>query len=451
MGKANRARRAAKKRSEQRRAPHGSWEPRSEGRAAGPSDADMRFLMVRAARALAASDATNPADDALQGLHAAAAHLGAAGRALVVDQIFCACLDSIWEGGWQPSEVLRAVGRRLGGLHGDLLCTAVAAQHATHETDPPSVWLGQIEELGAMTPWWGSGTDWLGPWTLRSGLTWMDALETAVETLSVLLDLPKTHRIAPPPSDWSTWNKNDASSHLRVDVGVLEKVRALLAKAESTNFQHEADALTAKAQELMARHAIDEAIAGADRDCVREVPGARRLPVDDPYANAKSSLLGVVADANQVRAIWDQDYALMTLIGFETDLEAVEILYTSLFMQASRSVLANGQVRDSRGRSRTRSFRQSFYVAFAERIHERLTVAANCAREGAERELGRNLLPVLAHRRQEVDDLTDQMFPHLTVRRGSAVTNAEGWRAGRVAAEMATLGPLRRRLEGKAG
>ncbi len=451
MGKANRARRAAKKRKEQRRGPHGSGEPQSAWRAGGPSDGDMRFLLVGAARALDGSGAKDCAGDVLDAVHAAAARLGTAGTALAVDEIFCACLDGIWEGGWQPSELVRVVRRRLGALHADLSCTAVAAQHSTYETQAPSMWLGQIEELGAISPWWGSGRDWLGPWTLRHGLTRTDALETAVETLGVLLSLPKTQRIATPPSGWSTCDKSAASHHQRVDGRVLEKVRALLAKAESTNFQHEADALTAKAQELMARHAIDEAIARADGEGVREVPGARRLPVDDPYANAKSSLLAVVAHANEVRAVWDEEYALMTLIGFESDFEAVEILYTSLFMQASRSVLAKGQVRDGRGRSRTRSFRQSFYVAFAERIHERLTVAANRAREGAERELRRDLLPVLVHRRQEVDDLTDRMFPRLTRSKGSVVSNPEGWRAGRVAAEMATLGPVRKRLEDMAG
>ena len=37
---------------------------------------------------------------------------------------------------------------------------------------------------------------------------------------------------------------------------MLERVRALLAKAESTTFPEEADALTAKAQQLMTRHAL---------------------------------------------------------------------------------------------------------------------------------------------------------------------------------------------------
>ena len=97
----------------------------------------------------------------------------------------------------------------------------------------------------------------------------------------------------------------------------------------------------------------------------RVAPGARRLAVDDPYTSAKSSLLAVVASANGVRAVWDEAFAQMTLIGFRSDLEVVEMLYTSLLMQASRAMLGAGRIIDERGRSRTRSFRQSFYVAFS--------------------------------------------------------------------------------------
>jgi hypothetical protein len=42
-----------------------------------------------------------------------------------------------------------------------------------------------------------------------------------------------------------------------LDQRMLDRVRALLAKAESTDFPQEADAFTARAQELMARHRID--------------------------------------------------------------------------------------------------------------------------------------------------------------------------------------------------
>ena len=82
---------------------------------------------------------------------------------------------------------------------------------------------------------------------------------------------------------------------------MLAKIRALLAKAESTRFEAESDALTAKAQELMARHAIDDAVARSARSS-EERPVARRIAVDQPYAVAKSHLLHVVATANGVRS-----------------------------------------------------------------------------------------------------------------------------------------------------
>ena len=81
--------------------------------------------------------------------------------------------------------------------------------------------------------------------------------------------------------------------------GVLDKVRALLAKAESTTFDAEAEAFTAKAQELMARHRIDRAMFEAREHRRRpEEPVSRRFGVGDPYADAKAMLLANVADAN---------------------------------------------------------------------------------------------------------------------------------------------------------
>ena len=84
-------------------------------------------------------------------------------------------------------------------------------------------------------------------------------------------------------------------------------------------------------------------------------------------------------------------------------------------------------------------FRQSFVLAFGQRIHERLVMAAHQARETAERDLGRSLLPILAGRSEDVDEFTARLFPHLTKAKGSSVTNRDGWLAGRAAAEMATL------------
>lgn len=43
-------------------------------------------------------------------------------------------------------------------------------------------------------------------------------------------------------------------------------MRGLLAKAEATEFEQEAEALTAKAQQLIARHAVDGALLHAGSD-----------------------------------------------------------------------------------------------------------------------------------------------------------------------------------------
>ncbi|MGH9121855.1 MAG: DUF2786 domain-containing protein, partial [Acidimicrobiales bacterium] len=216
------------------------------------------------------------------------------------------------------------------------------------------------------------------------------------------------------------------------------------AKAESTTFEPEAEALTAKAQVLMARHAINDAVlrgAGGGGQ-----PVTRRLPVDDPYADPKSSLLSAIARANGARTVWYPQYALMAVIGYPGDLDGIEALFTSLLVQAGRTLVAKGPVVDEFGRSQTRSFRQSFLASYANRIGERLEEAAAEARREAEEEMSANLLPVLASRDREVDEAVAKAFPHLRRHRPHMATNSAGWRAGRIAAETATLGPDQARL-----
>ena len=104
---------------------------------------------------------------------------------------------------------------------------------------------------------------------------------------------------------------------------MLDRVRALLAKAESSQFPQEAEAFTAKAQELMARHSIDAALlAGAGSG--GDVPEGVRLGTDKPYDEAKALLIQQVAEANRCRSVWSDDLGFATVLGFPADLEAVE-------------------------------------------------------------------------------------------------------------------------------
>ena len=450
MGKRNRERREAKKRQKDSRRTRSrvggtsDWE--SAGVEGSPSRGrpDLRSILLTYGRAFGVGEAT----ELLSGLESALLHeasiVGRAAAALVYGTVVDECLSEVWEGGWQPGEVSRVVRRKLTVRHADLLTAAFAA-FEWPKAQMPLRWATQLNELGAADGVPRSGRTWLTSWANAAGLDWSEALITGAQVLGVVAVLHRLEPLVPRPSQWSE-RVGVAGPNGLVDESVLAKVRALLAKAESTTFEEEANALTAKAQELISRHAIDDALAQGTGHQPREAPGARRIWVDDPYASAKGQLLAVVGASNRARVIWDATYGYMSVVGFESDLEAVEILFTSLLVQASHAMLARGKVLDERGRSRTRSFRQSFYLAFASRIHERLSVASREAATQASADLGREVLPVLAGRQDDVDAAMKRMFPSVRTMAGPAASNAEGWKAGRVAAEMAALGPKHEEL-----
>ncbi|MGV9809092.1 DUF2786 domain-containing protein, partial [Micromonospora chersina] len=227
---------------------------------------------------------------------------------------------------------------------------------------------------------------------------------------------------------------------------MLDRVRALLAKAESTTFPAEAEALTGKAQELMARHSIDAALldAAAERP---DRPGGVRLGTDAPYAAAKALLIQEVAAANRCESIWSDDLGFATVLGFPADLAAVELLHTSLLVQATAAMLrGRGERRAGSGR-RTKGYDESFLNAFALRIGERLRAATATA---AEERADDRLLPVLAARSDAVKERVDQLFPGVT-RHRLQVRDAEGWTSGTTAADRASLdagAPTRRPVRG---
>ncbi|MDQ3979233.1 MAG: DUF2786 domain-containing protein [Actinomycetota bacterium] len=326
-------------------------------------------------------------------------------------------LDRAWASGWQPADVVRALRRNLSGAHAatlvPLLVTSAANQRemATDER-----WAAQVEDIRGES---GSGA------AQDEAELWL-----AVEALSLLLHLPPLPGLS-----------SGSGSHFRADgrAGVvLARVRALLAKAESTTFPEEAEALTAKAQELMTRHSVDQAMLEANgHGRSTEVVGWR-IGIDDPYATAKSVLLNHIAGASGCRAVWSKNMGFSTVFGAPDDLEMVELLFTSLLVQATDAMTRTGRVSDSSGRSRTRSFRQSFLLAYAARIGERLseTSARVVAEESARH--GNHLLPALARRDQAVDEAVRAAFPDLG-RHAAAISNYSGWVAGRAAAEVASL------------
>ncbi|MCT9082254.1 DUF2786 domain-containing protein [Streptomyces fulvoviolaceus] len=313
-----------------------------------------------------------------------------------------------WRRGWQPADVVRHVRRELDDVHVRLVATLIRAQ-APNDRPRGRRWtaqLAQLDELTADTP--------------RPDRF---AHATAVlELYRLLLRLPALDPLEEPAEP-----RQGSAAGSRM----LTRIRALLAKAEATGFPEEAEALTAKAQELMARHSVDEALLDA-RAPSHDTPGACRIGVEPPYEQAKAVLLDAVATANHCRAVWNEPFAFSTVVGFEADLEVVELLHTSLLVQATTAMTKAEATQRAGGRKRTKTFRQSFLAAYAHRIGTRLRAAA-------ETPVTDDLLPVLASREVAVTDRLDRMFPETTTTRLRGVSDEAGWTEGSQAAERAQV------------
>ncbi len=373
-------------------------------------------------------------------------------------RVLVGTMAGAWQGGWQPADVHRVVERRHGRAHARLVARAIGREVQGHgESEVPPRWRLQLDAIGAADTFRDGPDDdpWAVPWPPVAGrdgepsVARVQAIEVAVVTVALVRSLPRLPRLGPLPGEAAAVPGPRSRVGRRgggqpgADPRVLHKVTSLLAKAESTNFPDEAEALTAKAQELMTRHAIDRAHLDAQRGDAPQV-GGRRVGIDDPYAGARYLLLSAVADANRCRAVWSKQWWFSTVFGDEGDLDAVELLYTSLLVQATRAMVAEPRPGASSSGG-TRSFRQSFLVAFAGRIGERLSQAAEAV-TADEATRSRALVPLFAARREAAELALNQAFPETRTTRMSA-RNAAGWHAGVRAADQAQLDlhrPVRR-------
>lgn len=227
---------------------------------------------------------------------------------------------------------------------------------------------------------------------------------------------------------------------------ILERVRKLLAKAEHASTPPaEAEVFSAKAAELIARYAIDDALL-ADAGPSRGSPALRPVTVHAPYAVPKAVLLSQVASAHRVRVVISGDARgeasrICNLIGFPVDLEMTELLFTSLLLQGTSAMLVA-----TRGGGRdVRSYRRAFLLGFASRIGARLRELAALAAAEAKPTGSRSTALVLADREDEVAAAVREQFPHLRPLR-QEVSNGRGLAAGTAAGSRADLGAAQRRL-----
>ncbi|MFG1906528.1 DUF2786 domain-containing protein [Kribbella sp. NPDC048928] len=392
------------------------------------SDEEILHLLPIAAASVAGSD--DRADAAL-------ARLGAydeRDRAQVdrcVQGFLGGLIRGAWERGWAPADVVQYGRRELDAATEPLLLAAISAEHQTYPAgtiDPR--WLDQLTDVGVAQPFTPLS---LTSWAAGARVGRYLVLHHALAVAGFLQTLPIMAKLFPLPGAPARQQHAVAPANGKM----LARIRALLAKAEATEFPDEAEALSGKAQELMAKFSLDSALVEADVE-IPDDSAARRLWVETPYVSAKAQLVGAVAAANRCRTVVIETLAVVTIVGAELDLQHTEILSTSLLVQANRAMLASGKQIGRRGESRTRSFRQSFLMAYAMRIGERLQATASAAEAAVPESDAQRLLPVLAKREEQVEALYTRLFPNTTTRR-TRITNGEGWEAGLTAADQAQL------------
>lgn len=348
----------------------------------------------------------------------------------------------LWAAGWQPAELQRQ--GRLGCANAAgarLVQWAMATDHAGRRSATlHRRWVEQIESLEL--PRVDGRTGWVRRWVVAEQLDRARALEAIVDAVCNLRNLPSLDPILPPPGSGDQPPRTSCVTDRWGAVGAegdptLQRIRNLLAKAESTTFEAEAMAFTAKAQELMTRHAIDAALVhGVDRG---DQPVAIRVPIDPPYVDPKSLLLQTVAEAGRCRTVFMPEVLLSTVVGYPSDIAAVELLFTSLLVQAQTAMTDAAKRARAGSRPRSQAFRSAFLAGYTARIGARLREINDAVYAEVEAERGPGFLPVLRDRSEAIDDFVTDRFGELASAPVRRQFDAAGWASGTVAADNARL------------
>jgi Protein of unknown function (DUF2786) len=229
---------------------------------------------------------------------------------------------------------------------------------------------------------------------------------------------------------------------------MLDKVRKLLAKAEAEGCTPaEAEALTAKAAELMARYGIDRARLGALHPG-SDKPADRIFDIPNPWAQVHAHLLAGLAGAMGCQCI------LLTsktgghrvhVFGYASDLERADVLYTSLLLQM-HSAARHDQLRwaavPKERRGSRRAWNRSYLLGFVTAVIGRVRDAEARARATAKTEDAASGGPstelVLADRAVVIRRSVQEAYP--VTRRTRITYSGGGYGDGYAKGQQANIG-----------
>ncbi|MFF0550912.1 DUF2786 domain-containing protein [Streptomyces sp. NPDC004311] len=227
---------------------------------------------------------------------------------------------------------------------------------------------------------------------------------------------------------------------------LLGKVKALLRKAEDgASTEEEARAFLAKATELMAKYGIEQAM--LDDLEAPTGPLDKVVEVHPPYAMEMRRLLSWIAGAMRCRSVYPGgkvNRLRVHLFGFETDVQASEVLFASLRLQMLVGADRADRLYRPAGED-ARAYKRSWMLGFIREVTDRVTAAQETARAAAQDEqegagsVGRSVALVLADRSTVVDARMNDRYPTLGKSR-PAKFKGTGYRQGRVDGRRADIG-----------
>ncbi|HKS46726.1 MAG TPA: DUF2786 domain-containing protein [Amycolatopsis sp.] len=226
------------------------------------------------------------------------------------------------------------------------------------------------------------------------------------------------------------------------------KVRALLDRAEHPNTpEPEREAAMAKAYELMAKHSIDRAALAAAGQAADEIT-TLNIRFQAPYAHEKMMLLFHIGDTYGMKAARTGSVtnpAALTIVGWRSDLDQVDTLYTSLLLQSGHGLAAATPPAHLSGAKIT-VWRRSWLTGFRREVVSRLRATRRRATVQHDREHtgDTSAALVLVDRGEAVSKMFSELFPDtIRPRVSQRRTSASGSEAGRAAGRRADIGGTR--------
>jgi hypothetical protein len=230
---------------------------------------------------------------------------------------------------------------------------------------------------------------------------------------------------------------------------LLDRVRKLLAKAEAEGVTPaEAQALTAKAAELMAKYGIDRALLAA-RQPETDQPASRLVDIYNPWARVQAHLLCGLAAAMRCQCILlpsgDGDQRVH-IFGYASDIERTDVLYTSVLVQMWHGLIATEVPARV---SSVRAWRRSWLLGFAAAVTAKVKAAEQRAERNASvasAETGSTAALVLADRSMVIRRNVTAAYPE--TRAARLTYSGSGYGSGFRKGEQADIGAGRVRSRG---